>query len=362
MRKILILANNDIGLYKFRKELIEELLKDSEVFISLPNGEFVKELVNMGCEFIDTRIDRRGVNPIVDLKLILTYNKIIKRLKPDLVITYTIKPNIYGGLISRIRKSNYATNITGLGTSFQREGLLKKFIISMYKISLKESKIVFFENEENQNTFIDNRIIAKAKTCKLNGAGVNLNEYSYMPYPDNNEPIRFLFVGRIMKEKGIEEFLEVAKEIKSENKNIFFDIVGPKEDEYIEILTELQDKGIINYYGYQKDIRPFVIKAHCFVLPSYHEGMANTLLECGAMGRPLITSDIPGCREAVVEGKTGYLTKIQDKSDLYKNINKFLNLSYNDRAEMGKMSRIHIEKFFSKFDIVHQTVKKLELS
>lgn len=359
MGKILILANNDVGLYKFRKELIEELLKDNQVFISLPNGEYIKELVNMGCKFINTEVDRRGINPFTDLRLFAAYNRIIQKVKPDLVITYTIKPNIYGGLISRIRNTKYAVNITGLGTAFQKEGILKKIILAMYKVSLKKAKVVFFENEENRNIFVKNKLVSENKACELNGAGVNLEDYPFTPYPEESNDIRFLFIGRVMKEKGIDDFLEAAQRVKVDNENIQFNIVGPQEEEYTDKLIMLQNKGIINYYGYQKDVRPFIEKAHCYVLPSYHEGMANTLLECGAMGRPLITSNISGCREALVDNESGYLVNVKDSDDLYYKFKVFIELPYEEKLKMGKRSREHIKYLFDKKKIVANTLMML---
>lgn len=151
--KILILANHDLGLYQFRKELIQELLKEHEVLISLPNGEFINKLKQMGCKFIDTKVDRRGINPIKDLSLIISYYKLIKHVKPDLVITYTIKPNVYGGMVCRLLGINYAVNITGLGTAFENNGLLRKFVIKLYSIACIKAKVVFFENEENRQIF-----------------------------------------------------------------------------------------------------------------------------------------------------------------------------------------------------------------
>lgn len=356
MGKILILANNDIGLYKFRKELIEELLKDNQVFISLPNGEYIKELVNMGCKFINTEVDRRGINPFTDLRLFAAYNRIIQKVKPDLVITYTIKPNIYGGLISRIRNTKYAVNITGLGTAFQKEGILKKIILAMYKVSLKKAKVVFFENEENRNIFVKNKLVSENKACELNGAGVNLEDYPFTPYPEESNDIRFLFIGRIMKEKGMDELLEAAEKIKSQYQNVYFDIIGPEEENYVKKLKVLQDNKVINYYGYQKDVKPFIKNAHCFVLPSYHEGMANTLLECGAMGRPLIASDIPGCREAVRDGVSGYLFECKNVNSLYKSIKTFIELPYEKKKNMGVAGRNLMEKYFDKNKIIKKTI------
>ncbi|MDK2810428.1 MAG: hypothetical protein PWR27_1137 [Petroclostridium sp.] len=359
MARILILANSDLGLYKFRKELIEELLIENEVYISLPNGDYIKDLVQLGCKFIETEIDRRGVNPLKELKLIFRYMKIFNIVNPDLTITYTIKPNIYGGFLSRFHKVKYATNITGLGSAFQNNGVLKKMIIKLYKSSLKKSNVAFFENEDNMNNFIQSGITSLQNSCKLNGSGVNLEEYNFVKYPFKDEFVRFLYIGRIMKEKGIDELLYVAKRIKSENRNAQFEIVGPEEEKYTPILNQLEEQGILVYHGYQEDVKPFIKRSHCFVLPSYHEGMANTLLECGAMGRPIITSDVPGCREAVLDGENGYLTRVRDSEQLYQNIVRFMNNSNDEKEIMGLKSRQYIEKNFSRNLIVAKTLERL---
>lgn len=360
MAKILILANDDVGLYKFRKELIQELINQgNHIYISLPDGERVQPLIDMGCTFIGTDVDRRGINPITDFKLLTRYFKILKSVKPDTSITYTVKPNVYGGIVCRIRKVPYAINITGLGTAFQNDGFLKKLIVLLYKISCKKAKIVFFENEENQKNFIENKILKEKDTCKLDGAGVNLEEYKFCKYPEDNGEIRFLFIGRVMKEKGVNEIFEVSKRIREEYKNVFFDIVGPLEEKYEVIINDLQEREIINHYGYQSDVKSFIKKAHCFVLPSYHEGMANTLLESGAMGRPLITSNIHGCKEAAIDGETGYLVNVKDSEDLYKKIKQYIELPYEKKVKMGKLSRKHIENTFDKKKVIKTTISKL---
>ena len=359
MKRILILANFDVGLYKFRKELIQELLNQgNEVYISLPDGELVRSLEKMGCKFVNTAVDRRGINPKTDAKLMFFYKKLIRKLHPDLVITYTIKPNIYGGLMCRMLRVPYAVNITGLGTAFQSESAIKKLVTFLYKIALKKAKVVFFENIGNKQTFLDLNILKEKQTCVLNGAGVNLAEYPFCEYPSGEE-IRFLFIGRVMKEKGVDELFEVAKKIKKEYSNVFFDIVGPMEDNYKERIDKLVKNGIIEYHGYQEDVKPFIQKCQCFVLPSYHEGMANTLLEAGAMGRPLMTSRIHGCMEAVEDGKNGYLVKAKDTEELLEQIQKFLSIDYEKKKEMGEVSRKIIEKRFDKKKVVEKTMKLL---
>ncbi len=252
MARILILANNDVGLYKFRKELIQELINQgNDIFISIPQGDFVQPLIDMGCTFIETRIDRRGINPFTDLKLLINYIKILKVIKPDMVITYTIKPNVYGGIVSRMMKIKYAINITGLGTAFQNEGFLKKIIVRLYRTACKKAKVVFFENEENKQIFINNNIVKIDNTCKLNGAGVNLEEYQFSEYPIDNK-IRFLFVGRVMKEKGVDELFRSVERIQSEYDNLIFDIVGPFEDNYINLIRILEKKVLLNIMDFRR--------------------------------------------------------------------------------------------------------------
>lgn len=360
MKKILILANLDVGLYKFRKELIQEMLeRNYEVYISLPDGEFVRKLEKMGCKFINTPVDRRGINPKTDAKLMFFYRKLIKQLHPDLVVTYTIKPNIYGGLMCRMFRVPYAVNITGLGTAFQKENMVKRLVTFLYKIALKKAKVVFFENVGNKQTFLELHILKESQICVLNGAGVNLEEYSFCEYPSGNET-RFLFIGRVMKEKGVDELFEAAEKFQKKYSNVFFDIVGPMEDDYKERIDELVQKGIVIYHGYQKDVKSYIEKCHCFVLPSYHEGMANTLLEAGAMGRPLITSNIHGCLEVVEEEKNGYLTEVKNAELLFRYLEKFFELSYEERRGMGQASREVVQERFDKKKVVEKTMREIE--
>lgn len=357
--RVLVIANIDIGLYKFRKELLQRLIDNgNEVYISLPDGDLVQAMVDMGCKFIDTAVDRRGINPVTDLKLFLNYWKIIGRVKPDLIITYTIKPNVYAGIVSAIKRKKYAINITGLGTAFQKQGVFLKLIVMLYKLACKNAHTVIFENCENMQMFLDYGIV-KEEQCLLNaGAGVNLEEYSFEKYP-SSEKIKFLFIGRIMQEKGIDELFDAAKRIKREYDNVEFDVVGMYEDNYEETVNKLVDDGIINFYGYQQDVKPFIEKAHCFVLPSWHEGMANTNLECAAMGRPLITSNIHGCLEAVEDGKTGYLVEKKNANDLYEKLKSFIELPYGEKVKMGQASHDHIAEVFDKKKVVSDTISVL---
>lgn len=357
--KILILANNDVGLYKFRKELIQKLIEmKHQIVISLPDGELISKLKEMGCKFINTPIDRRGINPFIDIKLLYMYYKIIKKTLPDMIITYTIKPNIYGGLAARQKNIPCYINITGLGTAFQKENIIKKIVICLYKFSCRKAKLLFFENEENRRIFVKEKIVTKDHTYVLNGAGINSKEYPFSEYPKQQNPVRFLFIGRIMKEKGIDELIEAFLKLRKESE-IVLDIVGDVEDlKYQKKIKEISVLGNIHYYGFQEDVKPYIQKCHCMILPSYHEGMANTLLEAGSMGRPLITTNICGCKEAV-NGKNGMIVSVRDSEDLYRKMKKFAMLPYERKKEMGIQSHEYISKKFSKEKVIKDTIEKI---
>lgn len=354
-RKVMILANDASGLYLFRNELIDELLKSNEVFISLPYGKQIEIFTCKGCHFIDTSIERRGMNPKTDLKLFKDYLNILKEVQPDLVITYTIKPNIYGGLACTVRKIPYAVNITGLGTAFQGNGALRQMVTAMYKVALKKAKVVFFENSANRDLFISEKIVKIRQCCLLNGAGVNLDRFPYEEYPDN-EIFHFLFIGRVMKEKGIDELFEAMKRLIAEGQNCFLDVVGPFEEDYKEKLETFEKEGWLKYHGFKEDVRPFIKACDCFVLPSYHEGMANTNLECASSGRPIITSNIPGCKEAVIEGN-GLLCAPKDAESLYRVMKKMTEKSREERECMGRIGRKHMQNVFDKKKVVADTIK-----
>lgn len=360
--QILILSNHSGGLYDFRKDLIKELKKYASVSAVTPRNGRWEELNSLVDESVEVSIDRRGMNPVRDFKLFRQYQKILGTAKPDLVITYTIKPNIYGGLACRMAKIPYAVNITGLGSAIENGGLLKKFVLMLYKPALKKAKVVFFENAENRNILVNSGVVPKGKDFVLNGAGVSLTDFPCRPYPPD-ETVRFLFVGRVMKEKGIDEFFSAAEKIKSEfGTAAEFHIAGSFEEAYKPLMDKLEQKGIVKYHGYQSDMKPLYAAAHCVVLPSYHEGMSNVLLEGAACGRPLITSNISGCKEAVRDGKNGFLCPVKDTDGLAATMKRFILLSPKEKAEMGAFSRKLTEENFDKEKVVKETVTKLEIA
>lgn len=345
--KILILANCASGLYDFRNELLLALLKEYEVHVSLPDEEEVPEIAQEGCKVYHTPVDRRGINPVRDLKLFINYFKLMRKIKPDVVLTYTIKPNTYGSLCCRMLGIPYIVNITGLGSVFENGGILQKIVVLLYRVSLKKASCVFFQNARNREIFKQLKIFQE-KTRLVPGSGVNLARHSCEEYPSEEESMIFLYVGRIMKEKGIDELLYAAQEIKKEYPRAVFEIVGNYEEDYKAVIEKKQKEGIVRLTGYQKIIHPYYQASSAVLVPSYHEGMSNVVLEAAATGRPVLASDIPGCREGLEEGVTGITFEARNGEALLQALRSFLKLSYEERKRMGINARRKMERDFDR--------------
>jgi len=361
MKKVLILVNHDVVIYNFRKELVEELIKNNyKVYISSPYGQKIDYLIDMGCEYIDTSIERHGTNIIKDFQLILKYRKIIKNINPDIVLSYTIKPNIYGGMACRLTKTPYIGTVTGLGGALEKEGLMQKLLIQLYKFAFKDVNTLFLQNESNMDFFVKHNI-AINKHKLIPGSGVNLEEFSLAEYPKENDELNLLFIGRIMKDKGIEELIEAAQVLKEQNVKVNFDAIGFYEGEYAKRVKELEQSKLITFHGSTNDVKDFIKNSHAVILPSHHEGMANVLLEAAAMGRPILASSIPGCQETFDEGVTGYGFEPKDVESLVQAIYKFLELSQEERNNMGKLGRKKVELEFDRKEIVATYISKIEI-
>lgn len=361
MKRILVLTNNSVGLFAFRRELLEQLIQAGyRVYIALPYGNRVEYFKTMGCQYINTPLERHGTNPITDFKLILSYKKIIKAVKPDVVLTYTIKPNIYGGIACRSSKVPYIPNVTGLGSAINDKKWMQSFLIWLYRIAFRKAQTVFFQNEANEQFFTDKRI-AVGKHRIIPGSGVNLEHYQVLKYPSEKE-IHFLFIARVMKEKGIEEYLQAAQVIRKRRPDVHFHILGFCEEAYEQKLADLQAQGVIEYHGLQDDVRAFHRISHCTIHPTYYpEGMSNVLLESAACGRPVITTDRSGCKEIVENGKTGYLIPERDAKELIAKIEEFLALPHNDKIRMGLAGREHVENKFDRQIVIGAYLEEISI-
>ena len=354
MKKVLIAINFDEGLYNFRKELIEALIEASyEVHIVLPDGEYISRLQQMGCIFHETAFRRRGKNPMEECRLIARYSRILREVRPDVVLTYTIKPNLYVGMLCGMRRIPYITTITGLGTAVEGTGLLQKLTQAMYRMAMRKAAVVFFQNTANEKLFTDRRI-APGKHRMLPGSGVNLEHFCYQEFPAEG-PTEFLFISRVMKEKGIEQYLDAAEAVRKRYPDTVFRILGFLEEDYegTERFRRMTEQGVVRFEGSVEDVVPYIRNSQCTVHPSFYpEGMSNVCLESAACGRAVITTDRAGCRETVKDGETGFLVKERDSADLTEKILQFLEMPAKEREQMGRRGRAYMESCFDRRIVV----------
>lgn len=357
--KIMILANNDAGLYKFRLELLEKLVECHEVLICLPDGEYVEPMVALGCRFLPcTCLERQGKNPWKDLKLLRFYRKTLKTHRPDIVFTYTIKPNSYGGMACGSLHIPYVANITGLGSAIERERRMQKIALPIYQLGLRKAQKVFFQNTANRDFMLDRKVLKGAYDL-LPGSGVNLSRFPVCEYPDK-DTVDFVFVGRMMKEKGIEDYFAAAEYIRSRYPETRFHICGPYEQDYRERLEQLEKKDTVIYHGNVKDMVQIYREISCTVHPSYYpEGLSNVLLESSACARPIITTDRPGCGEVIEDGVNGFLCKQHDSEDLIRQIERFLSLSVAERKKMGLAGRTKVEQEFDRQIVIEKYLQEI---
>lgn len=365
---IALLTNNDDDIYCFRKELIEGLINEGyEMLISCPNGPKFDLMRDIPFRYDDPVIDRRGTNVIADAKLFLHYRKLFKNERPDVVLTYTAKPNVYASIAARSLNIPYINNVTGIGSVVNMTGLKKSFILWLFKLAYKGAACVMFQNSTNMKLAVDSGMV-KGDYKLIPGSGVDLNRYPLQTYPDGGDGIEgntvvFNYIGRILHDKGVDDYIEAAKRIKKKYPNTEFNMIGfiePTENHYEKELTDLQKPGIVYYRGSQKDVKPWVKRAHAIIHPStYGEGMSNVLLENASSGRFLITTDNPGCKETVINGKSGYIYHGGNVDELVESITKFLNLDNDTRKSMGIEGRKHVESNFSREIVVDAYKEKI---
>ena len=364
LRKIMILCNSSGGLYDFRNELPLRLLQaGTEVVVSVPDDVRAADLTAEGCKVVHTDIDRRGTDPVKDMKLIRAYGRLLDREKPDLVLTYTIKPNIYGGICCRRRHIPYMATVTGLGSAFQNEGIKKKLITWLYRQGLKGAECVFFQNDHNRDVFRSLGILGGGKTRLVSGSGVDLEHHLPAEYPGHaDQVIRFLYVGRLMREKGTMEYLEAARRLHEKyGDRVSAAAVGYCDDDLEDAIKRAEKEGILRMIPFDKEIRPYYREADCVVMPSYHEGMSNVLMEAAATARPVIATDIPGCRETVEEGQTGFLCRPRDSSSLYDAMCRIVGMSEDERRRMGLQGRKKMELEFDRHHVIDAYIEEINI-
>ncbi len=366
---VALFTNNDDDIYCFRKELIEAIIAEGyQVLISCPYGEKFELITHIPYIYDNPDIDRRGTSIINDGKLFLHYFGVLRKYKPSVVLTYTAKPNIYCGLAAYLLRIPVISNVTGFGSVLRKSGTVQKLIMKLFRFSFRKSRCVMFQNSTNMGLAREMGMI-KGESKLIPGSGVNTQRYPLLPYPQggdgkSGEEIVFNYIGRILKDKGVDDYIAAAELIRKKYPNTRFNMLGfiePTEAHYENELKILGEKGIVHYMGSQKDIKPFVEKSHATIHPStYGEGMSNVLLESASSGRPIISTDNPGCKETFIDGETGFMYHGSDVTELCEKIEKFLALSNEQRKEMGEKGREYIKNNFSRDIVIKAYLEQIE--
>lgn len=356
--KILILSNLASYTYNFRLEIIQAMKQkgwDIVMVFDNDSEEKTKALSEYG-NLINVHFNGKGTNIKEELKLLKTYKNIIRETKPDAVLSFTIKMNLYGGFAAAKRKIPFFPMITGLG-ELEKEGKLQKMLTMFHKYVMPKAKCVFFQNEDNI-AFFKQKGIRTQKSVLLPGSGVNLEKFSKLPYPPEFDGTSFAFIGRLTQAKGIEQYLDVASNLSS---LATFYVAGLCDKQYAERVESMNAKGEIKYLGVLENTKSLLEKISCLILPTYHpEGMSNVLLEAGASARPAICTDRPGCKEIVKDGENGFYCMAKDSENLQSVVERFLALDYEEKKKMGERSREIVETNFDRNIVVKAYIDELE--
>ena len=363
--RVVITNNSSKYIYRFKKNLIKALNGDGySVFIVAPYDEYSPRLSELGVKYESIEMETNGLNPFKDLIYMWNLAKIYKKINPFANLLFTIKPNIYGTLVSRFFGIKTISNITGLGSNFLIKGLVQYLIKVLYKLAFQFSSKVLFQNDEDKDLFLNQKLVKEQKVELIPGSGVDLNYFK----PDikkENENFTFLMIGRVMKDKGVLEYIEASKLILKQYDNVKFCLLGECDSDShssisYETICEWQSSGVIEYLGEVEDVRQHISSSDVIVLPSYREGMPRVLLEASAMEKPIIGSDVPGCRHIVRDEYNGYLCKVKDTTSLFQKMEKMISLSPKKRNQMGKNGRLVVEKNFDEKIVIQAYLKNLK--
>lgn len=357
--RIAISINRSWNIYNFRAGLVRALVAEGhEVIAIAPKDQYSRLLMKMGCRFFPLEVENTGSNPVKDLLLYFEYLKIYKKIQPDIVLQYTIKPNIYGTLAAKSLKIPVINNVSGLGTVFLNNGLVSYIAQLLYKLAFRRTDLVFFQNEDDRKEFLNIINLPKLNTDLLPGSGINLTRFTPQPKL-NGQNFTFLMISRIIKDKGIYEYINMARMAKENKLDATFQLLGEPDVGHRrgirkEELETWHKQGIIEYLGVTDYVGDVIKEADCVVLPSYREGTPKTLLEGAAMAKPLIATDVAGCRQVVVDGKNGFLCKVKDEVSLFEAVKKMYILDKEELQKMGLNGREYIEKNYDENIVIEK--------
>jgi glycosyltransferase involved in cell wall biosynthesis len=357
--KIAIVLNTSWNIYNFRLGLIQSLLKKGhEVITVAPYDDYSSKLMDLGCTYEKVTMDSRGANPIKDFGLTIELLRIYKRIKPDVILHFTIKPNIYGTFAARLLNIPTINNVCGLGTVFLNRGIVSFIAKMMYKLAFRYPNKVLFQNDQDRNLFIDENLIEKDIAELVPGSGINLSKFVPVSLPKNNE-FTFLLISRLIHDKGIVEYIEAIKELKGRGIKAKFQILGAIDEEHrrgipAQIVESWINNGYIEYLGRVPDVRGYIKNADCIVLPSYREGTPRTLLEAASMARPIVTTNVAGCNNVVKDNHNGFLCNLKDIQDLANTMERMLNLTPDQRRLFGLKGRALVERNYDENVVINK--------
>ena len=377
--KVVIALNAAWNLLNFRSGLIKALVADGHtVVLAAPADEHVPALVALGARFVDVPILTHGTNPLTDLALLWRFVRLLQREQPNVLLAYTAKPNVYGSLAARWLGVPVVNNIAGLGSVFIKGGWLAGVLKGLYQLALTRSHRVFFQNPDDLQLFLDHRLVAHARTALLPGSGVDLQKFRPAPLPclQSTRPQQsadhrrfvFLLVARMLKDKGVEEYVQAARWLKARHPQVECALLGFVGGDNPTAISAAQmqswvSEGVVSYWGSSTDVRVQLAQTDCVVLPSYREGTPRTLLEAAAMARPMVATDVPGCREVVRHGINGLLCAPRDAQSLAQQMSNMLDMPDDAREQMAIASRQWVEQRFDENLVIDQYRKVLrELS
>jgi len=365
-KPIVLVSNTAWYLYNFRRGTLTELVaRGYRVVAVAPSDRYADKLVDeLGVQFMPLRLDGKGTGLVGEALSLLTLLSLLRRLRPAFVFNFTVKANIYSGLVCRLLRIPYANNVSGLGTAFLYDTWIYRRVRSLYAFANSRAERVFFQNQEDLHTFHSTGLLNATSTALMPGSGMDTVRFPFSPLPSEG-PRTFLMVARLIGDKGVREYVAAAAQVARRRPTVRFLLIGPQGvSNSSAILPEevarWQDEAVIEYLGEQDDVRPWLARSHVLVLPSYREGMPRTVLEAASMGRPAIVTDVPGCRQAVVDGETGWLCQVRDAESLASCMTACLDMSYDQLAEAGRAARRRIEKEFDERIVIQAALDCLD--
>jgi glycosyltransferase involved in cell wall biosynthesis len=360
----MIALNTAWNLVNFRAGLIQRLVSEGHDVIAVaPPDEYACRLADLGCRFVPMPMDNQGTHPGKDLALWWRFYRLLKRERPDVLLSYTVKPNIYGSLAAHTLGIPVINNIAGLGAVFIKNTWVTRLVKTLYRLALSRSARVFFQNEDDRALFVSNGLVSLAITDRLPGSGIDLQKFTPMPLP-NRTTVRFLLIARMLWDKGVGEYVQAARQLKQQGVNAEFCLLGFLDVKNPAVISRQQmddwvKEDIVRYLGNTDDVRPEIADTDCIVLPSYREGTPRTLLEAAAMARPIVTTNAVGCREVVEDGINGYLCDPRNATDLANKLNKMLSLTPTERTNMGLSGRVKVEREFDEQLVINKYLQAI---